>query len=65
MHSVQYWLLAMLPVHASQSQVNVRILKQHPREEVLLSGMNQEWCIYDLHTHTRISTEPQCGPHVT
>lgn len=42
----------ILPVHASQSQVNVRILKQQPRKEVLLGGMNQEWCVYDLHTHT-------------
>lgn len=43
--------VGMLPVHASQGQINVRILEQHPREEVLYGRINQEWCIYDLQTH--------------
>lgn len=43
--------LRLSPVHASQSQVDVWILEQHSGEEVLLGGMDQERCVYDLHTH--------------
>lgn len=43
--------LLLSPVHASQSQVDVGILEQHSREEVLLGGMDQERRVYDLHTH--------------
>lgn len=41
-----------LPVHASHSQVNVWILKQHPREEVLLGRVHHVRCIYNLDTNT-------------
>lgn len=52
MHCIILLVVGMLPVHASQSQVNVWILKQHSREEVFLSGMYQEWCVNDLQKHT-------------
>lgn len=43
----------LLPVHAPQGQINVRILEQHPGEEVLYGRINQEWCVYDLQTFTQ------------
>lgn len=53
------------PVHASQSQVDVWVLEQHSRKEVLLGGMDQERRVYDLPTHTRVYSSAQsgrCGP---
>lgn len=58
-YSVHVSDVGILPVHASQSQINVRILKQHPRKEVLLGGMNQEWSVYNLHTHTHVYSSAQ------
>lgn len=43
--------LRVSPVHASQRQFDVWILEQHSGEEVLLGGMDQERCVYDLQTH--------------
>lgn len=62
---VYYNVLAVgiLPVHASQSQVNVRILKQQPRKEVLLGGMNQEWGVNNLQTHTHSSEQSSSVVH--
>lgn len=45
----------ILPVHASYGQVNVWILEEHAREEVLLGRMDQIRRIYDLqHRHTHM-----------
>lgn len=60
--------VGMLPVHAAQSQVNIWILKQHPRKEVLFFRMDQVRRIYDLqvykntHTHKCLfaTAEQQC-----
>lgn len=57
------WNCGILPVHASQSQVNVRILKKQPRKEVLLDRMNQERGVYDLQTHTYSSEQSSSVVH--